>query len=263
MKTLTLNKEYTKLEVKNFIMESSCVSDSTARRRIKKLIEDGYMIEKDDKLIPISKTNKEETMTEAKDHKYEMKENFLIDRQDARLQMGPLKKAKAAEPAVEAKKAVKDEEGNVVEPAVKAKEAVEATPAVQTVYLLAKSEEVANEVMARMEDMGFLPENDGQLEVMPNGEFRMRYTDETDKKIRAAFKAAKDLSGKHGHYNQGGLALKKAAEKAAEKKEEVKEEKEPKAKKSPKKEKAPEKKMEKEDPEEETGSDEEWPGSFD
>ena len=202
-------------------------------------------------------------MTEAKDHKYEMKENFLIDRQDARLQMGPLKKAKAAEPAVEAKKAVKDEEGNVVEPAVKAKEAVEATPAVQTVYLLAKSEEVANEVMARMEDMGFLPENDGQLEVMPNGEFRMRYTDETDKKIRAAFKAAKDLSGKHSHYNQGGLALKKAAEKAAEKKEEVKEEKEPKAKKSPKKEKAPEKKMEKEDPEEETGSDEEWPGSFD
>ena len=82
---------------------------------------------------------------------YEMPEvtNMIIRSNDARLQMGNLKKGT---PAVEAKEAEVDAEGKEISPAVAAKEAAEPQ---QTVYLIGRTVEIADEIMARMHDLGY------------------------------------------------------------------------------------------------------------
>lgn len=162
----------------------------------------------------------------------EMKENFVIGSRDARLQIGSLKKASPAREAVEAVSAIKeekDEDGNITQEAVAAVKAIPAKPAtlaVQKVFLIARTDEIADEVVARMADHGFLPAEGSVREYVDGDCPRLTYTDETDKPIRAAFKVCKSKDG----YNAPGLALakekakeeekaRKAAEKAAVEKE--------------------------------------------
>lgn len=156
---------------------------------------------------------------------------FVIGARDARLEIGSLKKAKDAQPAVKAVKAVKakpeirdantgeiTQEGVEAVAAVKAKPAVPAQPAEQKVRLVASagpdSRKVAEQIVARMRDQGFEPH--GEITEKENGEHQVIYVDESDKPIRAAFKACKAKD----NYNKAGLELRKkaAAKEAAEKK---------------------------------------------
>lgn len=226
------------------ITEAEKVSETTARRRIKKMVVEGELIESEHSTAKVKvykkveKTNrmlKEKQQPKTGGKKMEMKENFVIGTRDARLAIGSLKKATEAVEAVEAVKGVKekkDKDGNVTQEAVTAVKAVPAKPAtkaVQTVFLIATSEEIANEIIARMADQGFTDANEGQAEVLENGEFRLRYTAGTDKPIRAAFKKCKAKDA----YNAPGLALLKeeAKKKAAEEKAKKEAKKEPKGNK--------------------------------
>lgn len=187
-----------------------------------------------------------------------MTENFVVGSRDAKLQMGTLRKAKPAVEAVEGVPAVKekkDDDGNIIQeakPAVKAVAAKPAQPQEQEVHLDSVSEEVMREVRARMADQGFADKYEGQI-IMAGAHFRLTYTAEDAKIIRAAFKNVKAKD----RYNAPGLKIladQKKAEEAAKKAEE-------KAKADAAKKDAPEPKVEPEVvPEPEQGDDEPWPG---
>lgn len=215
----------------------------------------------------VNQKNEEKKMTE----KLEMTEGFVVGARDAKLSIGSLKKAKPAQEAVEAVKGVKGveaveavkankKEGIEAVKAVKAVEevkavkAVEAAPAklpVQQVHLDSNSEEIMREVRARMADQGFADKFEGQI-IEHNGMFRLTFEAETDKPIRAAFKACKAKTG----YNEAGLKTLADAAKADAK---AKKEAEKKAADAEEKD-APkdEPKTKDEEPKEEG----EWPGSF-
>lgn len=214
---------------------------------------------------------------------YEMIENFVIGASDARFSTGSLKKAKPAVEAVEgveaveaveavkAVKAIKANKTKGIEAApaikavkavagvkgVKAVEAQPATEAVQTVYYRAKTEEIAQQVWARMKDQGYEDAFGGQI-IEEKGLFNLTYKAPTIAELRAAFKKCKAKDG----YNAPGLkalAEKAKADKAAKKAEE-------KAKKDA--EKAAEKAKEKVEPAEDdtpqaNGDETDWPEEFD
>lgn len=223
------------------------------------LIEELEDLIKDNNTKPELKPNiKPQTEEKEKNNMPEMKENFVILSNDARLQMASLKKATEAVAAVKAVKEKKDKEGNVTQEAVAAVKAKPATPAVQKVFLIAKNEDVCNEILARMADQGFTAELDGQPEILEDKTLRLAYKAETAAPIRAAFKACKAKDG----YNAGGMAIIDA-----QRKEEAK----IKKKAAQDKAKAAEKNAKPKDEargnveptkEVEEGGDE-WPGSFD
>lgn len=223
----------------------------------------------DDIISAINLKNEEKKMTELK-----MVENMVVGARDAKLSIGSLKKAKPAVEAVaevkgvkgvEAKPAVKADKEKGIKAqkavkavaevkAVKAVEAAPAKPSVQQVHLDSVSKEVRDEVRARMANQGFTDKFDGQ-DIEHNGLFRLTYEAETDKPIRAAFKACKAKKG----YNAAGLKIQEDAKKAEAKAKKEQEKKEADAAKT--KEAGGEEKS-KEEPKEESEEDGAWPGSF-
>lgn len=209
-------------------------------------------------------------ITVTKNEESKMKENFVIGSRDARLAIGSLKKAKSAEeatqptPGVKAVAEVKDDDGVVTQEAVDKVKAIAGSPAtpatlaVQKVFLIGNTDEIMDEVQARMTDQGFEPENDGQREYVQDCP-RLTYTAENDKIIRAAFKKCKSKDG----YNAPGLKIiadaKKVEDKkeADAKKEAAKETKEATPEKKETKKKVSKKKKEAEPKKEETDG---WPG---
>lgn len=188
------------------------------------------------RILEIKQNEEKENM--ANKEKLELKKGFVVGARDAKLQMGNLRKAKEAVPAVKAVKAVlekKDKDGNITQEAVAAVKAVpakEAQPQIQQVHLDCVSEEVMQEVRARMADQGFEDKFDGQI-IMADNRFRLTFEAEAAQPIRAAFKAVKAADGynKEGmdkikEQNKADAKVKKDAEKAEKAKEEKAKEKE-------------------------------------
>lgn len=153
-----------------------------------------------------------------------MLKNFVIGSRDAGLVIGSLAKAKEAKPAVKEVKGVKEviaiaavpekkdpKTGKVIQKkvkAVKGVKGVKAAPAIpaqpafpegRTVILKCKTEGIAQEIIARMADQGYV--NAGEVKHIEPGTFDLTYKAESDKPIRAAFKKCKSKDG----YNQPGL----------------------------------------------------------
>lgn len=168
--------------------------------------------------------------------KKKMIENFVIGSRDATLTIGSLSKAKEAKPAIKAVKAVKEiiaiapvpekkdpKTGKVIQKKVKeikGIKGVEASPAIpaqpakpeiRTVVLKCRTEEVAQEIIARMADQGH--ELVGEMKHIDPGTFDLTYKAESDKPIRAAFKKCKAKDG----YNKAGLDILSKKKKAAAK----------------------------------------------
>lgn len=175
-----------------------------------------------------------------------MIKNFVVGSRDATLTIGSLIKAKAAIPAVKEVKEVKEviaiapvpekknpKTGKVIQKKVKGVKGVKgvkaspaipaqsATPEIRTVILKCKTQEIAEEIIARMADQGHkLME---EIKHIEPGTFDLFYTAESDKPIRAAFKKCKNKDG----YNKAGLDIlnktKRAQAKAKKNAEEKKE----------------------------------------
>lgn len=168
--------------------------------------------------------SEEKIMPEFETPENDMTPNFVIKTTDARLSIGSLKKAKSATeavqpiPAVKAVAEIKDEAGNITQAsvvgvsAVAGKAATPATPACQKVYLIANTDIIMDEVVARMADQGFAP-LEVQREYVDGDKPRLCFTAETAAPIRAAFKAVKAKDG----YNAPGLKIEADEKKAAAK----------------------------------------------
>jgi len=181
---------------------------------------------------------------------FKMVPGMLIGNRDAKVWMYGTLKSRAARPAikevkgvkaVEAKKAVKAVKekvantGRVIQEAVKAqaaikevkgvkaveaKEAIEGLPTRYQGFAIGNTPEILNEMIARIADQGFYPDNEGAHQPIDEVKFSAHYTMEDVKGFRSAVKLAKGP----GKYNEVGLAKKKAEEKgvAAKKKAEGK-----------------------------------------
>ncbi|MCP3685778.1 MAG: hypothetical protein GY861_24280 [bacterium] len=168
-------------------------------------------------------------LVEKKDIKIGKVTNLVIKSNEARLSGIKAIKPKKGIEAIPAVKAVPEvvgikdpKTGKVTTkhvPAIKAKagkEGRDAVPGFVTVRLLAKTREVADEVIARMKDQGYTPMS---IEAGKSGyDFAAKYkvdmaSDNTAtssiKPIRAAFKKAKSPAG----YNKAGLDALKATQK--------------------------------------------------
>ena len=191
--------------------------------------------------------NKKENKMDAV--KFEMEENFIINPKDVvwhkwgkHVKASPAKEAVPATEAIakvkavkavkaaKAIKEVKDAEGNITQEAVAAVKAIKAVEAVKGVpaiaeqpavpaveeshemYMKAKTQKIAEQVAARMEDQGLAVVSPIAKE---KDFFTLSFAASDPKIIRAAFKAVKDKAG----YNKDGLDAQKAADKAAKKAE--------------------------------------------
>jgi len=233
------------------ITEAEKVSETTARRRIKKMLEAGELVESEHstKKIRIYRmVDSTESMINniktggKKMSKPELKENFVIGARDCtQWKYGKkVKPAAATEEvvAVKGKKEKKDDDGNIVQEAVKAVKAVPAKPATNgsiQIYFKAVSEEVAQEAVTRLIHEGLEPDNADQNgnAVFYDKKFKhwfFSFTHEKDRVLRDAFKAVKAKDD----YNAPGLAILKAEKKAAEKAKKEAEAKKEAAKSEPK-----------------------------
>jgi hypothetical protein len=145
--------------------------------------------------------------------------NMVIKSNEAKLSVGSTTKAKLATEAVEAvtgvraKKAVSDKEGKVTSPAVEAVAAVKAVAAspevaaTQTMFLHGTTEEIMDEVQARVKANGFDIEDTECPEETDYG-FKLKYRIQLSDHgaFRAAFKKAKMED------NEPGKAIQKVAD---------------------------------------------------
>lgn len=170
--------------------------------------------------------------------KFQMTPNIVIGNRDAKIWVYGSLRAVEAKPAVKEVKAVKAvkevkaEPSKIVngktQPAVKAVagvaavKAVKASPAVKAVaqrwqgYAIGNTPEIVNELVARLGDQGFYPDDEGAQKSIDEVKFCAHYTTENVKGFRAALRLCKTPD----KYNDPGLKLlaeKEAAEKKAEK----------------------------------------------
>jgi len=186
---------------------------------------------------------------------FKMVPNMVIGGRDAKIWVYKSTQASKAKPAIKEVKAVKAikevkaEPSKIVngktQPAVKAVagvatvKAVKAQPAAEAVsqkwmgYAIGNTHEIVNELIARLGDQGFYPDDEGKHSSIDKVKFSAHYTTEDIKGFRTALRLCKSS----GKYNDPGLAVlaaknKKEAEKEAAKlKKEKKEEKKSESKK--------------------------------
>lgn len=220
----------------------------------------------------VKTTNKKRNKKMAKPDfmkKFEMTPNMVIGNRDAKIWVHGTIQAIEAKPAVKEVKAIKAVKevkavpkkivNDKVQPEIKAVAPVEAVkaikafPAVKAVsqkwkgVVIGNTHKIVDELIARMGDQGFYPENEGAHESIDEVKFCAQYIMEDVKGFRTALKLCKSV----GKYNNPGLEI--LAAKEAEKKEEEK-----KAAKEKETEKKKEKKEEKSAPKTENeGAD--WP----
>lgn len=176
--------------------------------------------------------------------KFKMVPNMVIGGRDAKIwvyKSTQAAKAKLAVKEVKAVKAVKEvkaEPSKIVndktQPAVKAVagvaavKAVKAQPAIAAIpqkwmgYAIGNTHEIVNELIARLGDQGFYPDDEGAHQSIDEVKFCSHYTTEDVKGFRVALKLCKSA----GKYNDPGLKIlaeKDKAEKESEKKAEKKE----------------------------------------
>jgi len=196
--------------------------------------------------------------------KFEMTPNMVIGNRDAKIWVhGTIQaiEAKSAVKEVKAVKAVKEVKAvpekivnDKVQPAikavapVKAVKAVKASPAVKAVsqkwkgVAIGNTNKIVKELIARLGDQGFYPEDEGKQHGIDEVKFCAEYIMKDVKGFRKALKLCKSA----GKYNNPGLeilAAKEAKEKESEKKA-AKAKKEAEKKKEEKKEEKPASKKE-------------------